>query len=251
MSQRLVSYWGTTAYPVQRILPKQPAGWCCRVLSRRPAVVLLLLLLLSGKDKIRLYGIDAPEKTQSCTDAKGQTYSCGQASTQALQQKVGKNALRCEVSARRHPARKRPARLATAVHCSMYGSQGEQAGPREAGGGSKDAVMRCSRMHLSPRLVWCMQRPSCIRWLRSQWTQLRLWHGSSCAPQPKRTRNIHCWFGVPRAQGCLLSMLHQRCSPPVAVPVCTRPPAADVRYLLKQPLCCSSCCCCCRSLCCR
>jgi endonuclease YncB( thermonuclease family) len=52
----------------------------------------------AGKDKIRLYGIDAPEKTQSCTDAKGQTYSCGQASTQALQQKVGNKPLRCEVS---------------------------------------------------------------------------------------------------------------------------------------------------------
>lgn len=54
----------------------------------------------AGKDKIRLYGIDAPEKTQSCTDAKGQTYSCGQASTQALQQKVGSKPLRCEVSSR-------------------------------------------------------------------------------------------------------------------------------------------------------
>lgn len=52
----------------------------------------------AGKDKVRLYGIDAPEKSQSCTDEKGQTYSCGKASTDALQQIVGKNTLRCEVS---------------------------------------------------------------------------------------------------------------------------------------------------------
>jgi hypothetical protein len=51
----------------------------------------------TGKDKIRLYGIDAPEKTQECKDAKGQTYACGKASTDFLKQKVGSKALRCEV----------------------------------------------------------------------------------------------------------------------------------------------------------
>lgn len=63
-----------------------PWLWCCHC---------------AGKDKVRLYGIDAPEKSQSCTDEKGQTYSCGKASTDALQQIVGKNTLRCEVSRRK------------------------------------------------------------------------------------------------------------------------------------------------------
>lgn len=53
--------------------------------------------LSAGKDKIRLYGIDAPEKTQECKDAKGQTYACGKASTEFLKQKVGSKPLRCEV----------------------------------------------------------------------------------------------------------------------------------------------------------
>lgn len=54
-------------------------------------------LWASGRDKIRLYGIDAPEKSQECKDAQGQPYACGKASTDALAQKVGKNQLRCEV----------------------------------------------------------------------------------------------------------------------------------------------------------
>lgn len=33
---------------------------------------------------IRFYGIDTPEKTQSCMNSKGHCYPCGQASTQAL-----------------------------------------------------------------------------------------------------------------------------------------------------------------------
>lgn len=53
--------------------------------------------LYIGRDKIRLYGIDAPEKSQECKDAQGKPYACGKAATDALAQKVGKQQLRCEV----------------------------------------------------------------------------------------------------------------------------------------------------------
>lgn len=78
------------------ILPHRQQMLKVQVLKLTDAV--MFPYLLEGKDKIRLYGIDAPEKTQECKDAKGQTYACGKASTDFLKQKVGSKALRCEVS---------------------------------------------------------------------------------------------------------------------------------------------------------
>ena len=42
-----------------------------------------------GERRIRLYGIDAPERAQSCATAAGQTYRCGQAATEALTRLLG------------------------------------------------------------------------------------------------------------------------------------------------------------------
>lgn len=57
----------------------------------------------SGKDKVRLYGVDAPEKTQMCNDSSGRPYACGQISLEALKQRVGTRPVRCEVSRAAHP----------------------------------------------------------------------------------------------------------------------------------------------------
>jgi hypothetical protein len=51
----------------------------------------------AGKDKIRLYGVDAPEKTQSCNDSSGRPYACGVVSLEALKERVGSRPVRCEV----------------------------------------------------------------------------------------------------------------------------------------------------------
>ena len=40
--------------------------------------------LRSGKLRIRLFGIDAPEKKQQCTDADGTKWDCGTAAQKAL-----------------------------------------------------------------------------------------------------------------------------------------------------------------------
>ncbi|MBD0866025.1 MAG: thermonuclease family protein [Rhodobacteraceae bacterium] len=46
---------------------------------------------------IRLHGIDAPEHDQSCTDAGGQHYNCGQVAIQALADKIGGHPVTCTV----------------------------------------------------------------------------------------------------------------------------------------------------------
>ena len=40
--------------------------------------------LHAGAERIRLVGIDAPEKAQTCRDARGQAYACGAAATERL-----------------------------------------------------------------------------------------------------------------------------------------------------------------------
>ena len=41
--------------------------------------------LRSGKLRIRLFGIDAPEKKQQCTNANGATWACGETAQKALE----------------------------------------------------------------------------------------------------------------------------------------------------------------------
>ena len=50
---------------------------------------------ISGK-RIRLEGIDAPERNQRCKDASGKSYDCGLVSTAALRTKIGRNSVTCE-----------------------------------------------------------------------------------------------------------------------------------------------------------
>ena len=45
-------------------------------------------------NKIRLHGIDAPEKNQKCTKSEKE-YNCGTVATDALINKINKNAVRC------------------------------------------------------------------------------------------------------------------------------------------------------------
>lgn len=48
--------------------------------------------LRSGKLKIRLFGIDAPEIKQNCTDADGTSWACGIAARTAVDEMVGTGA---------------------------------------------------------------------------------------------------------------------------------------------------------------
>lgn len=46
--------------------------------------------------RVRLYGIDAPESAQPCTDAQGREYACGQRATSALAGHINRRAVACE-----------------------------------------------------------------------------------------------------------------------------------------------------------
>jgi len=48
-----------------------------------------------GDQKFRLYGVDAPESKQTCKNARGKEYACGQVSFQALQDKIGDQPVEC------------------------------------------------------------------------------------------------------------------------------------------------------------
>ena len=47
--------------------------------------------------RVRLHGIDAPESAQTCTDAAGRSYGCGQVATNALASMVGRSSVACRV----------------------------------------------------------------------------------------------------------------------------------------------------------
>lgn len=47
-------------------------------------------------NRIRLFGIDAPESAQTCQEADGRLYRCGQAAANALANFIGTKTIRCE-----------------------------------------------------------------------------------------------------------------------------------------------------------
>ncbi|WP_284736140.1 thermonuclease family protein [Dongia deserti] len=47
-------------------------------------------------ERVRLVGIDAPESEQTCLDAAGQTWRCGQRAALALADRIGSATVRCE-----------------------------------------------------------------------------------------------------------------------------------------------------------
>lgn len=65
--------------------------------------IMFVALPSPGKDKIRLYGVDAPEKGQMCNNSNGNPYACGLASLEALKQRVGTRSVHCEVRLAAHP----------------------------------------------------------------------------------------------------------------------------------------------------
>lgn len=50
-----------------------------------------------GAERVRLWGVDAPEGRQVCQNARGQGYACGDAARDQLVSLIGGRAVRCEV----------------------------------------------------------------------------------------------------------------------------------------------------------
>ena len=64
-----------------------------------PRIVDADTLEVAGQ-KVRLQGIDAPESAQSCRQAGGQRYQCGEHATQALRTRIGPDAVTCTIEGR-------------------------------------------------------------------------------------------------------------------------------------------------------
>ena len=54
-------------------------------------------IVLGDAIKIRMYGIDAPESKQLCTDSHGNEYTCGRLATEHLQQIIGTGVVNCRL----------------------------------------------------------------------------------------------------------------------------------------------------------
>jgi endonuclease YncB( thermonuclease family) len=56
--------------------------------------------LRSADTEVKLYGIDAPELTQTCTGADGKDWDCGKAAQAKLKTLIGRKAVDCEPRAK-------------------------------------------------------------------------------------------------------------------------------------------------------
>src|SRR5688572_24336805 len=72
---------------VQRPTPGQPVTGTARVIDGDS-------LEIRGQ-RIRLFGIDAPERDQDCRDAAGRTYACGREAARALTAAIGGREVTC------------------------------------------------------------------------------------------------------------------------------------------------------------
>ena len=69
------------------------------ILGSVPRIVDADTLEVAGQ-KVRLQGIDAPESAQSCRQAGGPRYPCGEHATQALRTRIGPDAVTCTIEGR-------------------------------------------------------------------------------------------------------------------------------------------------------
>ena len=69
------------------------------ILGSVPRIVDADTLDVAGQT-VRLQGIDAPESAQSCRPAGGPRYPCGDHATQALQTRIGPDAVTCTIEGR-------------------------------------------------------------------------------------------------------------------------------------------------------
>lgn len=78
----------------QQSRPAAPPARTGDVVAGRARVVDGDSLEVAGH-RIRLFGIDAPERSQDCRDASGQTYACGRAARDSLAAAVGGQTVSC------------------------------------------------------------------------------------------------------------------------------------------------------------
>ncbi len=88
------------------LFASSPATAQLTAIEGKPRVIDGDTIEISG-ERIRLEGIDTPEKWQKCRDERGSEYRCGQDATDALRRLIGYSPVRCELE----PGRDRYGRL--------------------------------------------------------------------------------------------------------------------------------------------
>lgn len=84
--------WDLFRTPPQRSPAATPPAERADVVSGRVSVVDGDTLLLdAGRQRVRLFGIDAPESGQTCLDGKAERYLCGASAAEALAALLGRN----------------------------------------------------------------------------------------------------------------------------------------------------------------
>jgi endonuclease YncB( thermonuclease family) len=71
-------------------------GQAAEVIAGRASVIDGDTIEIRG-ERIRLFGIDAPETGQHCMDGEGKPYRCGQKAALVLDSRIGEGVVTCEV----------------------------------------------------------------------------------------------------------------------------------------------------------
>ncbi|KQO94262.1 thermonuclease family protein [Methylorubrum extorquens] len=78
--------------------PPARAGEAAPRIVSGPATVIDGATLDLGGRRLRLYGMDAPDLDQTCSDGHERDYSCGRAAAAALTARIGGESVTCELS---------------------------------------------------------------------------------------------------------------------------------------------------------
>src|SRR4051812_20947236 len=89
------SSWSQGLSFVLAITTPLPTWAALELIAGRAAVIDGNTLEIRG-ERIHLFGIDAPESGQTCLDAKGQSYRCGQKAALVLDARIEEGVVTCE-----------------------------------------------------------------------------------------------------------------------------------------------------------
>ena len=89
------SSWSQAVTLVLALTASSPTWAASELIAGRASVIDGDTLAIRG-ERIRLFGIDAPESGQRCLDAKGQRYRCGQKAALVLDARIGEGVVTCE-----------------------------------------------------------------------------------------------------------------------------------------------------------